>query len=114
MQRRRPYKSGGTQPEKQRKQLRSNSSINFEYWTLNGEFYASLPAFLTQLHILVIGHDEDDVGSDISAVPLYTTPESLSPGGGKTPAAWSPVQRQQDQPGEPVNQHGIQVNQVAG
>lgn len=62
-----------------------------------------MPVFLTQLNILVIGHDEDDVGPDISAVPLDATSKPLSPGGGKGLAAWSPVHRQQDQPGEPVN-----------
>lgn len=49
-------------------------------------------ASLTQLNILVISHDEDDVGSDVSAVFLDTTPEDLSPGGGEGPAAWKPVQ----------------------
>jgi len=67
-------------------------------------------ARLTQLNILIVSHDEDDVGPDVSAVSLDATPEALSPGGGKGPAAWSPVQRQQGQPGQPLNQHGVQYN----
>lgn len=63
-------------------------------------------ASLTQLNILVISHDEDDVGPDVSAVSLDATSQALSPGGGKRPAAWSPVQTQQGQPGQPLHQHG--------
>lgn len=65
---------------------------------------------LTQLNILVVGHDEDDIWSDVSAVPLDATPEALSSGGGESPAAWSPIQTQQGQPGQPLNQHGVQCN----
>lgn len=65
-----------------------------------------LPGSLTQLNILVVSHDEDDVGPDVSAVSLNAAPEALSPGGGEGPAAWSPIQRQEGQPGQPVNQHG--------
>lgn len=67
-------------------------------------------ATLTQLNVLVVSHDEDDVWSDVSAVSLDATPEPLSSGGGESPAAWSPIQTQQSQPGQPLNQHGVQCN----
>lgn len=63
-------------------------------------------ASLTQLNILVVRHDEDNVGPDVSAVSLDATPKALSPGGDEGPAAWSPVQRQQGQPSQPLHQHG--------
>lgn len=50
-------------------------------------------ANLTQLNILVVSHDEDNVGPDVSAVPLDATPQALSPGGDEGPVSWSPVQR---------------------
>lgn len=63
-------------------------------------------ANLTQLNILVVSHDEDNVGPDVSAVSLDATPQALRPGGGEGPAAWSPVQGQQGQPSQPMHQHG--------
>lgn len=63
-------------------------------------------ANLTQLNILVVSHDEDNVGPDVPAVSLDATPQALSPGCDEGPAAWSPVQRQQGQPGQPLHQHG--------
>lgn len=63
-------------------------------------------ANLTQLNILVVSHNEDNVGPDVSAVSLDATPQALSPRGDEGPAAWSPVQRQQGQPSQPLHQHG--------
>lgn len=59
----------------------------------------------TQLNVLVVGHDEDNVGPDVPAVSLDATPQTLSSGGDKGQAAWSPFQRQQDQPSH--HQHGV-------
>lgn len=59
----------------------------------------------TQLDILVVGHDEDNVGPDVPAVSLDATPQSLSSGGDEGQAAWSQFQRQQEKPSH--NQHGV-------
>lgn len=36
---------------------------------------------LTQLYVLVIRHDEDDIGTDIAAVALCPPPKTLTPCG---------------------------------
>lgn len=71
-------------------------------------------ANLTQLDILVVSYDEDNVGPDVSAVSLDATPQALSPGGGEGPAAWKPVQRQQGHPSQPLHQHGSRNNKRQG
>lgn len=48
-------------------------------------------ANLTQLNVLVISHDQNDVGPNVSAVSLDAAPEALSPGSGEGPVAWNPV-----------------------
>lgn len=62
---------------------------------------------LTQLNILVVSQDEDDVWPDVSAVSLDATSQALGPGSGEGQAAWRPVQRQQGQPGQPLHQHDV-------
>lgn len=71
-------------------------------------------ANLTQFNILVVSYDEDNVGPDVSAVSLDATPQALSLGGGEGPAAWSPVQRQQGQPSQPLHQHGARDGERRG
>ena len=62
---------------------------------------------LTQLHVLVVGHDEDDVGPDVPAVPLDAAPKPLGSGGGEGRAAGGPVQRQEGRAAqEPLEEHG--------
>lgn len=43
---------------------------------------SSRGSVLTELHILVVGHDEDDVGAYVTAVTLHPSPEALTPCGG--------------------------------
>lgn len=68
-------------------------------------------ASLTQFNILVVGHDEDNVGPDVPAVPLDATPQALSFGGDEGPVAWSQFQRQQDDASQPSHQHGARDDQ---
>lgn len=56
---------------------------------------------LTQFNILIVSHDEDNVGPDVPAVSLDATPQTLGLGGDEGPVAWSPVQRQQRKPSQP-------------
>lgn len=64
---------------------------------------------LTQFNILVVGHDEDDVGPDVPAVPLDAAPQALGPGGDKGPAARTQLQGQQGHAAQPLHQHGAPV-----
>lgn len=43
---------------------------------------SSRGSVLTELYILVVGHDEDDVGAYVTAVTLHPSPEALTPCGG--------------------------------
>lgn len=44
---------------------------------------------LTQLYILVISHDEDDVGAYVAAVTLHSAPKAQTPCGRGRAGQWS-------------------------
>lgn len=44
---------------------------------------------LTQLYVLVVGHDEDDVGAYVAAVALHSAPKALTPCDGGRAGQWS-------------------------
>ena len=63
---------------------------------------------LTELHVLVIGHDENDVGPDVAAVALDSATQALAPRGeGRRGRQLGQHEAQGQEPAQAHGLHGV-------